>query len=526
MSHHATALNLASILEHAARLLPERVAVTFARTHLTYAELDAQATQVAAGLSAMGIAPGDHVALTCPNLPCFPIAYFGILKAGAVVVPLNVLLKPREIAYHLKDSSARALIAFEGTTELPLAAMARAGCEEAQCPNLLLMTAGGTRSTVDGAQTLADVMAAGAGAPFGTRRRRPDDTAVILYTSGTTGHPKGAELTHENMLLNAIASRDMYLPAVRGGFEQEVALVTLPLFHSTAQTCLMNAGFLGGFRLVLMPRFDPADVLETMRREEVGIWIGVPTMYWSLLQHAKTANVDIATVARHLRLCVSGGAAMPLEVMRGFEGLFSTRILEGYGLSETSPVACFNQLHRPTKPGTVGQPILGVDVRCVDEEDRFVPAGQPGEVVIRGPNVMKGYYNRPEATEAVMRHGWFHTGDIGTLDAEGYLTIVDRKKDMIIRGGFNVYPREIEEVMLTHPAISMAAVIGIPDERLGEEVKAFVVLKPASQVTEAELVDWCREQMAAFKYPRSIEFRAALPLSPTGKILKRELKQH
>jgi long-chain acyl-CoA synthetase len=525
MSHHATALNLASILEHAARQIPERVAVTFGRTQLTYAELDAQASRVAAGLATMGIAPGDHVALTCPNLPCFPVAYYAILKAGAVVVPLNVLFKPREIAYHLKDSGAKALIVFEGTSELPLAAMAKTACDEARCTNLIVMTASGDRTDADGVQTLANVMTAGAETTFDTRRRRPDDTAVILYTSGTTGHPKGAELTHENMLLNAVASRDMYLPAIRGGFEQEVALVTLPLFHSTAQTCLMNAGFLGGFRLVMMPRFVPADVLETMRREEVGIWIGVPTMYWSLLQHATATSVDTSGIAKNLRLCVSGGAAMPLEVMRGFETTFATRIVEGYGLSETSPVACFNQLHRPTKPGTVGQPIFGVDVRCVDEADRFVPTGQPGEVVIRGPNVMKGYYNRPEATEAAMRHGWFHTGDIGTLDSEGYLTIVDRKKDMIIRGGFNVYPREIEEVMLTHPAVSLVAVVGVPDERLGEEVKAYVVLKPGAQLAEADIIAWCREQMAAYKYPRSVEFRAALPMSVTGKILKRELRQ-
>ena len=273
-----------------------------------------------------------------------------------------------------------------------------------------------------------------------------------------------------------------------------------------------------------MPRFDPAAVLDVMEREQVGLWIGVPTMYWALLHHVKTAGIDPSPVAKHLRLCVSGGAAMPLEVMREFESVFGARILEGYGLSETSPVACFNQLHRPTKPGTVGQPIFGVEVRCVDDEDRFLATGEPGEVVIRGPNIMKGYYNRPEATEDAMRHGWFHTGDIGILDADGYLSIVDRKKDMIIRGGFNVYPREIEEVMLTHPAVALAAVVGVPDERLGEEVKAFVVRRPGTEVTPEALIDWCRDQMAAYKYPRFIEFRDALPISPTGKILKRELK--
>lgn len=525
MSHHATALNLASIIEHAARMMPERIAVTFGQARLTYAQIEGQAARVAAGLHALGIAPGDHVALSCPNLPWFPIAYYGILKAGAVVVPLNVLLKPREIAYHLKDSNAKALVVFEGTPDLPMAAMARAACDEAGSPHLIVMTAApGAPSPVEGARTLAELMQSGGTDPFPARRRRMDDTAVILYTSGTTGHPKGAELSHANMLLNAIASRDMYLPAIQGGLAQEVALVTLPLFHSTAQTCLMNAGFVGGYRLVLLPRFDPATVLETMEREEVGLWIGVPTMYWALLQHVKASGGDPSGVARHLRLCISGGAAMPLEVMRSFESVFATRILEGYGLSETSPVACFNQLHRPTRPGTVGQPIFGVSVQCVDDDDRPVAIGEAGEIVIRGPNVMKGYYNRPEATEEAMRHGWFHTGDIGAMDADGYVTVVDRKKDMIIRGGFNVYPRELEDVLLTHPAVSLAAVIGVPDERLGEEVKAFVVRKPGAEVTEEGLVEWCREQMAAYKYPRRIEFRDALPVSATGKILKRELK--
>jgi long-chain acyl-CoA synthetase len=525
MSHHATALNLAAILDHTARLLPDRVALTCAGRSTTYAELNMQAGRVAAVLAGMGIAPGDHVALSCPNLPWFPIAYYGILKAGAVVVPINVLLKPREIAYHLKDSDAVALIVFEGTADLPLAAMARAACDEAQCRNLLVMTlAPDAPSPVDGAQSLSQAIRTVDPAPFETRRRRMDDTAVILYTSGTTGHPKGAELTHANMLLNAAASRDMYLPAILGGLHQEVALVTLPLFHSTAQTCLMNAGLLNGFRLVLMPRFDPVAVLDVMEREQVGLWIGVPTMYWALLHHVKSAGIDPSGVAKHLRICASGGAAMPLEVMREFESLFGVRILEGYGLSETSPVACFNQLHRPTKPGTVGQPIFGVEVRVVDEDDRFLAMGETGEIVIRGPNIMKGYYNRPEATEEVMRHGWFHTGDIGAIDADGYVAIVDRKKDMIIRGGFNVYPREIEEVMLTHPAVALAAVVGVPDERLGEEVKAFVVRRNAADITADALIDWCREQMAAYKYPRTIEFRDALPISPTGKILKRELK--
>jgi long-chain acyl-CoA synthetase len=523
ISHHATALNLSSVLEHHAHLTPDRVAVTCAGRHITYGELNAAAAQVAGGLSSLGIGPGDHVALSCPNITWFPIAYFGILKTGAAVVPLNVLLKPREIAYHLKDSNAVALIAFEGTPDLPMARVARAACDEANCQQLIVITLDPAADPpVSSAMTLAQVMRGQTGT-FEPRRRRPSDTAVILYTSGTTGRPKGAELTHENMLLNAIASHDMLRPACKGGFEQDVALVTLPLFHSTAQTCQMNSGLYGGFRLVLLPRFDPQLVLEAIIQENVGFWIGVPTMYWSLLEHT-SRTADTAAIARCLRVCVSGGAPMPLDVLQRFEKTFGVRVLEGYGLSETAPVVAFNQLHRPTKPGTVGFPIFGVDVRCVDDEGRPVAAGERGEVVVRGPSVMKGYYNRPEATEEATRNGWFHTGDIGVFDSDGYLSIVDRKKDMILRAGYNVYPRELEEVFLAHPAVAQVAIVGIPDPRVGEEVKAFIIPRAGANVTEQMLVDWGREQFASYKYPRIVEFRDSLPISATGKVLKRELK--
>jgi long-chain acyl-CoA synthetase len=513
-------LNLSSVLEHSARLTPDRVAVSFGGQQITYAQLNATAGTVAAGLQALGIRAGDHVALSCPNLPWFPIAYFGILKAGAVVVPLHVLLKPREIAYHLRDSHAKAYLAFEGTDEFPLGTMAKAGCAEAGCPLFILLPRDPSKPAGDD-RTLPAIMRDAAS--FESPRREPADTAVILYTSGTTGQPKGAELTHANMVTNAIATHDMLAPALASP-DQTVTLITLPLFHSTAQTCQMNAGLYGGYRLVLMPRFDAAAVLDAFTRERVGCWIGVPTMYWSLLQHARTTQMDVSGAAASLRVCASGGAPMPVEVLHEFERTFNVRVLEGYGLSETSPVAAFNQLQRPSRPGTVGLPIFGVEIRCVDDHDRPVAAGERGEVVVRGPNVMKGYYDRPEATAEAMRGGWFRTGDIGQFDADGYLAIVDRKKDMILRGGFNVYPREIEEVLMTHPAVSLAAVIGVPDERLGEEVKAFVVLRPGSAVSTVELVTWSREQMAAFKYPRQIEVRDALPIGPTGKVLKRELR--
>ncbi len=504
-------LNLSSVLEHTARLTPDRVAVVCGPHHLTYAELDLQAARVAAGLHAMGIRPGDHVLLSCPNVPWFPIAYFGILKSGAAAVPINVLLKPREIAYHLRDSGAKAALAFDGTPELPIADMVKAACAAAHCPHFVAMPSG-----------LDALMRDAAG--FHSPRREPGDTAVILYTSGTTGHPKGAELTHGNMVSNAVTSHDMFRPAFEVGTAQNTTLITLPLFHSTAQTCQMNAGLYGGFRLVLLPRFEAAAVLDAFAREQVGLWIGVPTMYWTLLQHARGAGADVTRVAASLRLCVSGGAPMPVQVLRDFERTFGVRILEGYGLSETAPVVAFNQLQRPSKPGTVGLPVFGVEIRCFDEHDTPQPPGKRGEIVIRGPNVMKGYYENPDATAEAKRGGWFRTGDIGQFDEDGYLSIVDRKKDLILRGGFNVYPREIEEVLMTHPAVAVAAVVGMPDERLGEEVRAFVIRKPGSAISADELIAWARDQIASYKYPRVIEFREALPMTATGKVLKRELR--
>ena len=500
-------LNLSSLLDHSARLIPDRIAISCGAQQITYAELEARATRVAAGLASIGISPGDRVLLSCPNVSWFPIAYFGILKAGAIIVPINVLLKPRE-----------------GTPELPMAAMARAACDEAGCGSLIVMPLDPARPPAIQATSMLALMTVDAGS-FVPPSREITDTAVILYTSGTTGQPKGAELTHANMVTNAIVSFDMFAPALERGTTQSVALITLPLFHSTAQTCQMNAGLYGGMRLVLHPRFDPASVLESFEREHIAVWIGVPTMYWALLQHARSTGVDLSSMAASLRLCVSGGAPMPLEVLRGFEAAFNTRVLEGYGLSETAPVLSFNQLHRPSKPGTVGLPIFGVDIRCVDEEDRPVRCGTCGEVVARGPNVMKGYYGRPAETAEALRGGWFHTGDIGVIHEDGYLAIVDRKKDMILRGGFNVYPREIEEVLMTHPDVALCAVVGVPDDRLGEEIKAFVVRRPSAPVTETELIAWAREQFAAYKYPRYVEFRDALPTNATGKILKRELRR-
>jgi long-chain acyl-CoA synthetase len=346
----------------------------------------------------------------------------------------------------------------------------------------------------------------------------PDDTAVILYTSGTTGKPKGAELTHFNLFYNAEYNcrRLMVLPP-----DEAIALAVLPLFHSFGQTCIQNAYLMNGGTIVLLPRFDPKTALELMQTHKVRFFAGVPTMYFALLHFPDADKYDVSS----LKICASGGSAMPVEVMRAFDAKYNVNILEGYGLSETSPVASFNVLDRPKKAGSIGLPIVGVEFRLEDAEGKVVTElGTPGEICIKGHNVMKGYYKRPEATAEAIKDGWFHSGDIGTVDEEGYYFIVDRKKDMVIRGGFNVYPREIEELLYGHPAVREAAVIGIPHESHGEEVCAILALKEGKTATEAEIIEYCKQHLAAYKYPRVVRFMADLPKGPTGKILKRELR--
>jgi long-chain acyl-CoA synthetase len=513
-------LNLAVLLEDSARDVPDRDAVVFNETKLTYAQVNGAANQIANGLVSLGIGPGDKVALSCPNLPFFPLVYYGILKAGATVVPLNVLLKGREIAYHLSDSDARVYFCFQGTAELPMGQFGYDGFQNTDsCEHFFMITADPSApSPIEETKTLGQLM--GAQSPvFETAVTGPEDTAVILYTSGTTGQPKGAELSHSNMIMNARLCDNMYPPA-----DHDVTLITLPLFHSFGQTVQMNSGFYRGMTLTLLPRFDPGNTLAIMERDNVSIFAGVPTMYWAMLKYPGADKFDLKKIANNLRLAVSGGSAMPVEVMKEFEKKFSVSILEGYGLSETSPVASFNKLDRPAKPGSVGPPVWGVSIRIVDLDGNELPQGEMGEILIKGHCVMKGYYKRPEATAEALDDGWLHTGDIGNLDEDGYLYITDRVKDMIIRGGFNVYPREIEEVMMAHPAISLAAVIGIPDDSHGEEIKAFVILNADAEIKEEEIVDWCKENMAAYKYPRVVEIRETLPMTATGKILKRELR--
>ncbi len=493
-------LNLASTLTDSAARDPERPAIRLGESELTYGELDELSARLASMLRENGVQPGDRVGVMLPNVPEFPIVYYGILRAGAVVVPMNVLLKRREIAFYLEDSGAKLLLAWHGFC----AAGTNEGAEDAGAELVEI-------EPFSFAETLA-----GFEPNAGVADTAGDDTAVILYTSGTTGKPKGAELTHENLSRNADVSARTTSEIGPG----DIVLGALPLFHSFGQTVAMNASLRYGACLTLVPKFDPGEALETMQRDGVTHFYGVPTMYGALLNHPDREDYDTST----LRICITGGASMPVEVLRGFEEAFGAKVMEGYGLSETSPVACSNHPDRERKAGSIGTPIEGVEMRVVDEDDKEVEQGEVGEIVIRGHNIMKGYWERPEATEEAMRGGWFHSGDMARVDEDGYFFIVDRKKDLIIRGGYNVYPREVEEVLYEHPKIREAAVVGVPHDEWGEEIGAAVVLHDGEELEAEEVSAYVKERIAAYKYPRTVWFIDDLPKGPTGKILKREIE--
>jgi long-chain acyl-CoA synthetase len=493
------ALNLASLLTETAAQAPERPAIRLGDVELSYAELDDRSARLATLLRERGIEPGDRVGVMLPNVPDFPVAYYGVLRAGAIVVPMNVLLKRREIAFYLEDSGAGLLLAWHGFAEEARAGAAETGADLIEVEPASFAT---TLSELEPTPGLAETA--------------EEDTAVILYTSGTTGKPKGAELTHLNLFRNADVSSRKTCEIAEG----DVVLGALPLFHSFGQTVGMNASMKVGACLTLVPKFDPGEALATMQRDGVTHFYGVPTMFGALLHHPERASFDTSA----LRTCITGGASMPVEVLHGFEDAFGAVVLEGYGLSETSPVACSNHPDGKRKAGSIGTPIEGVEMRLVDENDEPVKQGEVGEVVIRGHNIMKGYWQRPDATAEAMRGGWFHSGDMARIDEDGCFFIVDRKKDMIIRGGYNVYPREVEEVLFEHPKIREAAVVGVPHDEWGEEIGAAVVLHDGEELPPEEVSAYVKERIAAYKYPRLVWFLDDLPKGPTGKILKREIE--
>lgn len=506
--------NLATFLDETARRHPARTAVTSAGRCWTYSELLEEANRVANYLVELGLHVGDAVALSSPNVAEFTAAYFGILKAGGVVVPLNILFRPREIGYHLRDSGARWHLVHRGSEELPIAQFARqAGVDGV---TILEFTPGDVPWSISSPQ-------------FRTIAVDPDDVAVLIYTSGTSGQPKGAELRHRNLRDNATICAGIYKVT---GEPADTVLCALPLFHIFGQSCLQNMAIAFGARIIMLERFDPIEVLRRMVADEVTIFAGVPTMYWSLLNsldEARALGIDVAQIAGSLRVAASGGAAMHAELHERFRGMFGLSVLDGYGLSEASSAVASARLGEPVRVGSAGRPVPGMEVSLRDRDGNEIPAptgdglSDVGEIAIRGHSVMRGYRGRPEATVEVMRDGWFLTGDLGRRDSDGFLYVVDRLKDLIIRGGFNVYPRELEEVLMTHEDVSLVAVVGVPHEIHGEEIKAVVVLRPGAALTEDQLKAWAMEQLAAYKYPRIIEFRDTLPMTATGKVLKREI---
>ncbi|MGW6790755.1 long-chain-fatty-acid--CoA ligase [Streptomyces chartreusis] len=479
-----------------ARSQPRRPAIQLDGYVLDYAALHAAAAAVAGDLRDRGVEPGDRVGLVLPNVPAFPVLFYGALLAGAIVVPMNPLLKAREVEYYLGDSGMKFVYGWDGFGDVVLEAAKAVG--------------------ITGIVVAATGPAELSGTPIEEPvERADDDTAVILYTSGTTGQPKGAELTHHNLSSNAATTSETLIELG----PDDVIVGCLPLFHVFGLTCGLNAAVRSGATLTLIPRFDPVKALEVVARDRVTVFEGVPTMYAAMLNCPDAANADMSS----LRRCLTGGSAMPVEILRNFETRFGCEVFEGYGLSETAPVVSFNQPGHERKAGTIGFPVRGCEMRLVNDDGEDVPVGEPGEIAIRGENVMKGYWNRPDATAEAIPDGWFRSGDIATQDTDGYYTIVDRKKDLIIRGGYNVYPREVEEVLYQHPAVAEAAVIGIKHPELGEEIGAAVALKPGIEVEPEELKSFVRDRLAAYKYPRSVWFVDALPKGSTGKILRRNV---
>ncbi len=500
--------NLATILTETTLAAPDAPVCRIAGTTTTYRELDEQSGRLAAGLRSAGLAPGQVVALQLPNVPQFLAAYFGALKAGLVVLPLNPLLMAPELEYHLTDSAASLLIGFEG-----MHAEAAKACETTGVP-LYLVSMGS--DALPGRPFAELVSSAPLDEPGGdVAARGPDDTAVLVYTSGTTGKPKGAELTHFQLYMNCTVAGGLF-----GARSDDVVLAVLPFFHVFGMSSVINVAVRYGACLSIVPRFQPAAVLDAMEADRCTVLPGVPTMLHALARLDITGR-DLSA----LRVAVSGGASLPEDIMRTFEDKYGIEVLEGYGMTETASSCSFN---RPgdRKVLSIGKPLWGVRMRVADSSDQPLPPGREhvGEILIRGHNVMKSYLGRPEATAETLRGGWLHTGDLGYVDSDGFYFIVDRAKDLVIRGGFNVYPREIEEVLYAHPAVLEAAVIGKPDERLGEEVVAVLALRPGSSVSAEEIIAYCRERLAAYKYPREIRFMAELPKGPSGKILKAALR--
>jgi long-chain acyl-CoA synthetase len=511
-------MNLLSRFEESAKNFATKPAYYFMDQTCTYAELDGAITKFASGLEKLGVKQGDHIALLLGNSPHFVISLYGALRLGVTVIPVNPIYTSDEIGYILNNGDVKVVIALD--LAIPLVEKMHTFLPKIEhyvfCETSPTSSVESKIEALSGSskmKSFSAVLASG-DLTFKGPELNDDDTAIILYTSGTTGKPKGAMLTHKNLYSNAKDVSE-YL---KMNSDDKVVTV-LPMFHVFCLTVALNAPLLSGATLLIAPKFSPREIFDLVKVNQATVFAGVPTMYNFLLQCPDGNPEDL----KSLRLCISGGASLPVALLKNFEQKFNVIVSEGYGLSEASPVTCFNPLDRPRKPGSIGTSILRVENKVINELGEEVPVGEVGELIVRGPNVMKGYYKLPEETAAAIRNGWLHTGDLARMDEDGYFYIVDRKKDLILVGGYNVYPREVEEVIYNYTDVVEVAVLGIPDPNLGEAVKTFVVSKNPELTTE-QLLDYCREHLAKYKIPSSIEFIEELPKNTTGKILRRALK--
>ncbi|WP_075981515.1 fatty acid--CoA ligase family protein [Bacillus massilinigeriensis] len=513
-------MNISSQLHETAKIKAGKPAYYFMGQSSTYAELDGAVTKLASGLEQLGVKKGDHIALLSGNSPFFVIALYGALRLGATVIPVNPIYTPDEIGYIINNGDVKVVLGLD--LLVPLFEKMHQALPKVE-QFVIFETPQGKEaqgnlditalSVFPKLKSFSDVIASGDLSYVGPELDE-DDNAIILYTSGTTGKPKGAMLTHKNIYSNA---KDVgeYLRMN----EDDRVIATLPMFHVFCLTVALNAPLMMGATVLIDPKFSPKEIFRLAKEYKSTVFVGVPTMYNFLYQYSEGNPQDFESI----RLCISGGSALPVALLENFERKFKVMISEGYGLSEAAPVTCFNPLDRPRKPGSIGTSIIHVENKVVDELGEEVPVGQAGELIVRGPNVMKGYYKMPEESAATIRDGWLYTGDMARMDEDGYFYIVDRKKDLIIVGGYNVYPREVEEVFYNHPDIVEVAVLGIPDPNQGEVVSCFVVSKNP-ELTEEQLIEYCKEHLAKYKIPKTIEFLEELPKNTTGKILRRALK--
>lgn len=508
-------MNLAQSVYERAVNQPEKAAYIFHNESVSYGEFEQSVATFAGALQQLGIEEGDHVGLLVGNTPHFLITLYASWRIGAVVVPMNPTYTAKELSYIIQNSDAKVLVGLDKLA--PLFAQA-----DKLFPNVEHIIACETDEDsvqqcleIDKRPHLFKALMAGAAPVTESIHLEKNDTAIILYTSGTTGLPKGAMLSHENVFSNA---RDIgtYLQMTA----EDRVVATLPIFHVFALTVVVNAPLHRGATILLEPQFSPERVLQTIREQKATVFAGVPTMYNFIYQYEGAKKEDYASI----RLSISGGDSLPVSLLENFEKKFDTRISEGYGLSEASPVTCFNPLDRERIPGSIGMSIVNVENKVVDENGVELAKGEVGELIARGPNIMKGYYKMPEETANTIKDGWLHTGDMAREDEDGYFYIVDRKKDMIIVGGYNVFPREVEEVLYSHPDIVEAAVVGMTQDDFGEEVHAHVVLKNGSNLTEGNIIDFCSENLVKYKLPSVVHFKDELPKGPTGKILKKDLR--